>query len=90
MVVVEARHSATPPLRMPRSALVVVILLALLGAGSFWLLSGGELAALRATGRTGPGPVPQRRLRPRWPASAMRSQSPQPSPATRPSANVPR
>lgn len=55
MVVVEARHSATPrgrhsvthatpSLRMPRSALVVV-LLALLGAGSFWLLSGGELAA---------------------------------------------
>lgn len=45
MVVVEARHSATPSLRMPRSALVVVVLLALLGVGSFWLLSGGELAA---------------------------------------------
>lgn len=38
------RHFATQSLRMPRSALVVV-LLALLGAASFWLLSGGELAA---------------------------------------------
>lgn len=55
MVVVEARHSATPPLRMPRSALVVVILLALLGAGSFWLLSGGELAAPSGHGAHGPG-----------------------------------
>lgn len=39
---------------MPRSALVVV-LLALLGAGSFWLLSGGELAAPAGHSPQGPG-----------------------------------